>query len=146
MFKYFRGKRYFFLLKTKFQIPCKSHIYNLFFVKEDYHYLVVYSGYSFALYLQSKGKLYSRYDKEHTHTNWIFLRASICQKRSSNYVLHSSEKKKLEATRQLNIIIPKVKNQINKSLSNRIISLFINTVLSYYDQALLQYTTSIYLC
>ena len=58
----------------------------------------------------------------------------------------SPKKKKLEATRQLNIIIPKVKNQINKSLSNRIISLFINTVLSYYDQALLQYTTSIYLC
>ena len=49
--------------------------------------------------------------------------------RSSNYVLHSSKKKKLEATRQLNIIIPKVKNQMNKSLSNRMILLFTNAIL-----------------
>ena len=132
----------FFLLKNQFQIPCKFNRGTLFgqlawnsmyfFLQEDKRYLVEYFGYLCALYLQLKGKLYSRYDKEHTHTNWIFLRASICQIRSSNYVLQSSKKKKLEETRQLDIIIPKVKIQINKSLSNRMILLFTNAILSYY--------------
>ena len=107
----------FFLLKNQFQIPCKfnrgtlfgqiaSNCKHYFFLQEDKRYLVEYFEYSFALYLQLKGKHYSRYDNEHTHTNWIFLGASICQIRSSNYVLQSSKKKKLEAIRQLNIIIP----------------------------------------
>ena len=135
MFKYFRGKRFFFCSKINFKYhenPIEYIIFGQFLVQEDKHYLVESFGYSFALYLQLKGKLYLRYDKEHTHTNWIFPTASICQIRSSNSVLHSSKKKKLEANRQLNIIIPKVAIQRNKILSNHIILLFVNAILSYY--------------